>query len=297
MPKKLKYLYDSTFLLLLAMAILVIVGKIILERLSLIVASFSNLPAGLLLIIVVCVPMALACGGLLLARRWMKKPEDEEHNILVTGMFATVSLIYTVLLAFLIISVWETFHAASQSVSQEGAALITVARDTELLPQPLRGQILDQLHAYTVYVMNYEWDTMRRGTNEQEIAAPQALAASTNLWVLFRQLPPSTMNAEMLRSLDYLSEQRVARLMASQDGLPGIFWLVLIVGAILTISFSFILRVADARLHIFMVLLLTCTITLCLWLIVIMNDPFVGTMQVSSDPLKYALFVIDTLPR
>ena len=113
----------------------------------------------------------------------MKRPEDEEHNILVSGMFATVSLIYTVLLAFLIISVWETFHAANQSVSQEAAALVTVARNK------------------------------------------------------------------------------------------------------------------DIRLHIFMVLLLTCSITTCLWLIVILNDPFAGTLQVSSDPLKYALYVIDTLPR
>jgi ABC-type branched-subunit amino acid transport system permease subunit len=202
-----------------------------------------------------------------------------------------------VLLAFLIISVWETFHSANQAVSHEAAALITVARDTELLPPTLRGQILDQLHSYTVYVMNDEWNTMRNGTNEQQIAAPQALAASTNLWVIFRQLPPSTMNAEMLRSLNDLSEQRVARLMASQDSLPGIFWFVLVTGALMTISFSFILRVADVRLHIFMVLLLTCAITLCLWLIVLMNDPFVGTMQVSADPLKYALYVIDTLPR
>jgi hypothetical protein len=159
----------------------------------------------------------------------LKRPEDEEHNILVTGMFAAVSLIYTVLLAFLIISVWQTFSAADQAVSQEAGALVTVARDAELLPQPLRGQVLDQLHAYTMYVMNDEWNTMRQGTNEREIASPQALAASTNLWILFRQLPSSTINSEMLRSLDYLSEQRVARLMESQNSLPGIFWFVLTV--------------------------------------------------------------------
>ena len=86
----------------------------------------------------------------------MKKPEDEEHNILVSGMFAAVSLIYTVLLAFLIISVWETFHTANQSVSQEAAALVTVACNTELLPQPLRGQALTELHSYTVYVLHNE---------------------------------------------------------------------------------------------------------------------------------------------
>jgi hypothetical protein len=260
-------------------------------------ASFSNVPAWMLFLLVVCLPMALACAGLLLVRRWMKKPEDEEHNILVTGMFATVSLIYTVLLAFLIISVWEMYHAASQSVSQESAALVTLARDTELLPQPLRGQVLGELRSYTLYMMHDEWDTMRRGSTMQDIAAPQALTISTHLWILFRRLPPSTMDAEMLRSLDFLSEQRVARLLESQNSLPGIFWFVLVVGAIMTISFSFILRVANPRLHIFMVLLLTCAITLCLWLIILMNNPFVGTMQVSSAPLKYALYVIDTLPR
>ena len=110
-------------------------------------------------------------------------------------------------------------------------------------------------------------------------------------------VPPSTINSEILSSLDNLSEKRVTRLMASQEGLPGVFWFVLVIGAVMTISFSFILRVKDIRLHIFMVLLLTCSITTCLWLIVILNDPFAGTLQVSSDPLKCALYVIDTLPR
>jgi uncharacterized protein DUF4239 len=259
--------------------------------------SLSNVPAWILFLMVVCGSMVLASGGLLLVRHWMKKPEDEEHNILVTGMFATVSLVYTVLLAFLIISVWETFNAANQAVSEEAAALITVARDAELLPEPLRSEVLNELHIYTRYVMDDEWDTMRQGVNQRQIASQNALTASADLWIMYRKIPPSTMNAEMLRSLDTLSEQRVVRLMASQDSLPGIFWFVLVLGAIITISFSFLLRVADIRLHVAMVLLLTCSITLCLWLIILMNNPFVGNMQVSAEPLKYALYVIDSLPR
>lgn len=86
----------------------------------------TNLPVWQLLLLVVCLPMAFASMCLLFVRRWMKKPEDEEHNILVTGMFAAVSLIYTVLLAFLIISVWGNYTTASQAVSDEAAALATL---------------------------------------------------------------------------------------------------------------------------------------------------------------------------
>ncbi len=257
----------------------------------------TNLPVWQLLLLVVCCPMALACLCLLMVRHWMKQPEDEEHNILVTGMFAAVSLIYTVLLAFLIISVWDNYTTASQAVSAEAAALITVARNAEVLPEPQRGEMLASLHNYTVYVMSKEWDLMRQGANEQQFSSQEVVDAANNLWVITSKIPSSAVSAEMMRSLDQLSEQRVVRLMASQDSLPEIFWLVLIVDGVITVGFSFILRVKDIRLHIAMVLFLTCSLTLCLWLILLVNDPFVGSVQISSDPFKYAFDIINALPR
>ena len=261
----------------------------------------TNLPIWQLFLLVVVCPMIIAAVCLLFVRNWMKRPEDEEHNILVTGMFAAVSLIYTVMLAFLIISVWGNYLAASQAVASESAALVTVARDAEVLPEPQRGEVLDSLHNYTEYVVNHEWDMMRQGVNEQQISSQQALYATNNLWIVYRKIPTSAMttavSSEMLSSLNQLSDQRVMRLTASQDSLPEIFWFVLIVDAVMTIGFSFILRVKDVRLHLGMVLLLTCTLMLCLWLIIIVNDPFTGSVQVSSDPFKYALDVINALPR
>jgi hypothetical protein len=258
-------------------------------------ASLSNLPGWLLFVLIVCGSLVLASAGLLAVRRWMKTPEDEEHNVLVSCIFATVSLVYTVLLAFLVIAVWETFNAANQAVSQEAAAIVTVARDAELLPEPLRSQTLNQLHIYTEYVINDEWHTMHMGAKADQIASPHALAAMNTLWIMYRKDPSSTSSAELLQRLDDLSEQREVRLMSSQDGLPDVFWFVLVIGAIITISFSLILRVKDIRLHMAMILLLTGVIAICLWLIVLINNPFVGNMQVSSEPLKYALYVIDTM--
>ena len=259
--------------------------------------SLSILPAWLLFLIIVCGSMALACGSLLLVRRWIKPPEDEEHNVLVNAIFASVSLIYTVLLAFLVISVWNNFQAANQAVSQEAAAVITVARNAELLPEPFRGEMLNQLHAYTASVVKAEWYTMREGASAQQLASPQSLAATKQLWFTYGKIPTSATSDEMARSLDELSNDRVMRLMSSQNGLPGFFWFVLVIGAGMTIIFSLILRVQNMRLHIAMVLLLTGMIAICLWLIVLIHDPFIGDTQVSSEPLKYALYVIDSLAR
>ena len=261
----------------------------------------TNLPIWQLFLLVVICPMILAGVCLVFVRHWMKSPEDEEHNILVTGMFAAVSLIYTVLLAFLIISVWSNYLTASQAVADESAALVTVARDAELLPEPQRSELLNSLHDYTQYVLTKEWNMMRTGITEQQISASQAINTSNNLWIIYQKIPSSAMtdatSTEMLSSMNKLSEQRFMRLMSSQNTLPEIFWFVLIVDAVMTIGFSFILRVKDVRLHLGMVLLLTCTLMLCLWLVIIVNDPFTGNVQVSSDPFKYALDVINALPR
>lgn len=257
--------------------------------------AFASLPGWLLFLIIVGGSMALAAGALLLTRRLIKLPDEKEHNALVLGIFATVTLVYSVLVAFLVVSVWDNFQAANLAVSEEASAVITVAHDAELRPEPQRSQMLNQLHNYTVSVANDEWNTMSKGGTEKQIASPKTLGAFKNLWHYYGQLPPTSSNVETLRSLDELSDRRVLLLMSSQESLPGPFWFVLIIGAIVTIGVSLLLRVDNLVLHMVLVLFLTGLIALCLWLIVLINNPFVGTMQVSSESLKYALYVIDTL--
>jgi hypothetical protein len=45
-----------------------------------------------------------------------------------------------------------------------------------------------------------------------------------------------------------------------------------------------------------MTALLTALLTSCLWLIVLINHPFSGEVQVPADAFQQALYVINSLP-
>src|SRR2546429_5896881 len=126
------------------------------------------IPSWLLFLLIVGGSVGLAWIGTVLLRRLTTAPKDDRHNEVAGFIFATVGVLYAVLLAFTVIIVWEQYISAESVVSQEAAALITVARDASSFPQPERGQVYDQLRAYAQFVLNVEWRTMDESTLEHE---------------------------------------------------------------------------------------------------------------------------------
>src|SRR5438309_12060450 len=123
-------------------------------------AFLDAIPAWLLFILIVGGSVGLTWAGTVLLRRRTTAPTVERHNEVAGFIFATVGVLYAVLLAFTVIIVWEQYLSAESAVSQEAATLITVARDASSFPEPARGQVYDQLRAYAHFVIHEEWRTM-----------------------------------------------------------------------------------------------------------------------------------------
>lgn len=258
-------------------------------------AFLYEIPAWLLFIFMVCGAMGLSWIGTLLVRRRTKAPKDDRHNEVAGFIFTTAGVVYAVLLAFVVIIVWEQYLNAESAVSQEGAALIAVGRDASSFPEPARSQAYDQLHAYVTAVTTTEWETVDQ--NALARTGVPALVAFNKLWIIYRQLPPNSVDAHTTQSLDELSAGRVARLLANEATVPDVLWVALVLGGVITICFCLILHMENAQLHAIMTALLAALIATCLWLIVVINHPFSGDLRLSTDALQHALYVIDTLPR
>ena len=238
----------------------------------------------------------MAWVGTVLLRRLTKAPVDEKHNEVVGFIFATVGVVYAVLLAFMVIVVWEQYLAAESAVAQEAAALITVAHDTSSFPEPARGQVHDQLRAYAQFVINDEWRTIDEGTLEHE-ESTGALAAINNVWSIYRSLPPSKVDPHTTVSLDNLSAYRAQRLLSNEAGLPNVLWFGLVMGAVITVCFCLVLHMKNVQLHAGVTALLAGLLATSLWMIVVINHPFAGDLHISQDAFRHAIYVIDSLPR
>jgi FtsH-binding integral membrane protein len=77
--------------------------------------------------------------------------------------------------------------------------------------------------------------------------------------------------------------------MDSQTGLPYLLWIVLIAGAIATITFTYLFETENPKGQIVMVVLFSVLVALILLTVLLMDFPFTGDITISSAPFQQLL--------
>lgn len=248
------------------------------------------LPLPALFLTVVGGAALLAVVGLLLVHRYVWRPERDANE--VPGFFyAVIGVIYGVMLAFIVLVVWERFAATDEAVTTEAADLVAVFRDTQAFPAPLRQHAQDALRAYAHDVVTSEWRSWITDGHIEPHTDPDPL---NPVWAVYRQLRPvGGLNATEVEGaverLHELERQRHLRHLTSEATLPPIYWPVMVVGFILTVGFSYFFRLENLWLQAVMTAVLAAVLAGVLLLIVSLNEPFTGPVQVERAPFEHAL--------
>jgi hypothetical protein len=85
-----------------------------------------------------------ALAGLELVQRLVPATSRQPHNDVAGFIYAALGVIYAVLLALVVIAVWEEYQAASATVEQEANALAEIFWLGHRLPEP-EGPHLQEL--------------------------------------------------------------------------------------------------------------------------------------------------------
>ena len=232
--------------------------------------------------------MALGIAGLLFVRRVLKLRGIIEWNDVAGFIYAVVGVIYGVILAFVVVVVWQKYSAVSSAVSAEAAALVVSYRDTAILPQPQRQQAQTALRNYGEEVITEEWAT------HGELLPHSTPDLLNPIWEIYRQdQPADPLQQQVLVSaedrLHNLELQRHLRHLSGEDVLPPLFWPVLLGGGIVTITFTYFFQLNSLRAHLVMVALLAGLIGGVLFLVFTLNQPFTGPAPVSKQPFEHAM--------
>jgi hypothetical protein len=118
--------------------------------------------------------------------------------------------------------------------------------------------------------------------------------AHTPLRMLFTQvdtnsIPNRELYAESLRCLNNLAQFRRMRIFAGNDTVPPVIWLVLLVGGVFAVSYTFFFGMKNIRAQYLITTTLTVMLTSILFLIYVLDHPFTGTSRVSLEPLREAI--------
>jgi len=243
----------------------------------------------LLALIYVVGSVLLSLAGLAIVRRVVGPARLQPHHDVAGFIFAILGVIYAVLLAFVVIVVWEQFEGAGEKVMKEANTIATMYRVAHAFPTPIERKIKGELHEYSEVVISQEWPAMANGgesTRAEEIIS--------ELYETMDSVEPSTVHEsdvymEMTAQLNEFSAERRERLLASRDGLPDVLWMVLYFGAFTTIAFTYFFGPENYTAQALMVAMLSATIGMVLFLIAAIDRPFTGDLKVQPEAFHHVV--------
>src|SRR5215207_3912265 len=239
-----------------------------------------------------------AVAGLELVQRLVPAQKRQEHNDVAGFLYAVIGVVYAVLLALLVIAVWEQYQRARETVESEANAVAEIAWLAHRLPEPEHHELQEDARSYAQEVVDEEWPRMEQGL-EGEQGTPEGWDLVDDMRAILQEVEPGTaaeqeLYAEGLDQIQRLNDARRMRLVQAEEGLPGVLGAVLVFGAVVTVGFTYLFGLQNTWAHRLMVMSLTAVIALVLFTIGVMEHPFSGGARVEPGAFELILERFET---
>jgi len=254
---------------------------------------------GVLVIGLVCL---LAVAGLELVQRLVPADSRQQHNDVAGFIYAALGVIYAVLLALVVIAVWEEYQAASETVEQEANATAEIFWLAHRLPEPEGTHIQELCSSYAEEVVHKEWPLMEQGQAPllvEEEGTPAGWTTIDDIRANLQDFEPHTKADEQLyaaglEQIQRLADARRMRLVAAEEGVPGVLWVVLVFGGVAAVGFTYLFGLESTWAHRLMVVTLAAVIGLVLFTIGAMEHPFSGGARIDTGAFDLILERFET---
>ena len=244
-------------------------------------------PPWLIILSELVVVVGLTLIGQTLVRRLVPHGYLAKHNDVTGFVLAIVGVIYAVLLAFVVVVAWEGYNTAESTVRSEAAAASDLYRFIQEYPPGERRILRHEILAYVEIVVKDEWPAMQHG---EEL--PQARDSAERIVEDALNIADSNADRRRLTGESVVTlartflDARRARLNINAEGIPATLWTGLILGAMLTIAFTYLFGVENFRLQLIIAGLFSSLIAVMFSMVVILDYPFRGQANVSPEAFQ-----------
>ena len=227
--------------------------------------------------------------GLVVVQRLVPPDLREEHNDVAGFIYAVLGVAYAVLLAFVVIAVWQDYKTAQANVESEANELAGVYFLASQLPEPKRTRVQDLARTYARVVVEEGWPMMEQGQT-----SPHADSLVRELRLELLQFDPRNEGEQVLyeRGLTQVhdvADARRLRLLQVREGIPDLLWVVLVGGGVITVCFTYLFGLKSNVAHALMVAALTLVICGILFTIAEIDYPFSGAVEIQPDAFREVL--------
>lgn len=233
--------------------------------------------------------VALVAGGLAyLVRRIGATEGVVENNEAAGQVFTLVGGLQAVLLAFVLISLFDATSDADDGSYREADSLVATVWAANALPAP---DVAKEARQYAREVITKEWPKMSDGeevggsgwSTLERIRAAVDAAPATDDWATDQKKEAAT-------QLWQVYQARQNRLnAATDDGVNSVVWFALVVGAVMAVALPILFGGPKPATHIFIVSILAGTMTMLLFATQQLQNPYGGGAQVGPAAFESAL--------
>jgi hypothetical protein len=240
--------------------------------------QLDDIPVWLFAFLTVAVFDATALAGLV-CTRWLGHAFGLYallDNNTVGWVFSAILVMYAIAIGLIAVETWGNVSTASAAASQEASHIVTLYRTLAGYPEPLRSDLTSSVLGYTQSVIQTAWPAQQRGKVTE---TGTEILLSVGLRIL--KFEPATggqsiVHAEALSALNTLVELRRRRIEATSYAVPTTLWVVVLIGAALSIFASYLFNVESLLAHSLLTLLLASMIALLVFFIATTDHPYRG---------------------
>lgn len=256
-------------------------------------AFFDSLPLLALAVLMVgsCTAFALLCAAVAHRFGWSVHHDDIDS---ATALHALASIVYAVALGLLVVNAQTQHDRVEVAVGAEASRLGDLYRDITALEPAARAPIETLVKRYVDAVIEDEWPASRQGrASELAERAVDALALRV-ITLRADTAEHAVVHKTLIDDVDVIMDARQTRLLVGKQGMSRATWMVVILGAMVTLGFAGLFPLRPA--HRVAIMTLTASIFgLMLFLVISMNLPLRGPVAVTPEAFIDLRATIDRL--
>lgn len=240
--------------------------------------------------------MAISIGvgvcSVFASRKFIGHDFLRRHNEITAPVHAAISVMYAVLVGFVIIATWEQYNEAEEVIVTEANQIFALNRDFSNMAAVYRDRVDSSLSSYTKTVVDVEWKMMMAGSMDNFNNRSYEI-----LWKQMGTINPQDDSERMwiekaVDRLNKLDEARGERIMLVERHIPTMMWMFLIAGGVIVILFTSLFGSETLSMSLITNIPLAMIIGFMLYLINELDYPFDGNLRIHDEAFRHVLELI-----
>jgi hypothetical protein len=218
--------------------------------------------------------VSISLVGLFAVRRRFKNADFARHHEVAGYYLSIVSSLYGILLGLVVFNFQNRFEQAKNMAETEVNSLSDIYQISRGFPEEPRHKIRMAIRAYYLCVQNEDWEAIATGKAKEDSVNDYA-----QLWKAITAFKPHDDGevecfSQALNSMAQFSDARRPRTLSSKRVISPLLWTVLLLGATLTIFFTYFFWIENAGIQVALTTMVALFLSLTLMLLRSYENPY-----------------------